>query len=89
MKAAESLVGLDLDSGWHVDELVKRPSGGTGGYSCISYLVSNKEGEKAFLKALDFSAALQEEDPARLVFVLTMTLPLLIGHCELEFSRFY
>lgn len=61
MKAAESLVGMDLDGGWHVDELIKRPKG-TGGYSSISYLVSNKDGEKAFLKALDFSPALADED---------------------------
>lgn len=65
MKAAEALKGLDLDGGWHVDERVKKPKKGTGGYSCISYFVSNKEGEKAFLKALDFSSALQDEDLAR------------------------
>jgi len=70
MKAAENLVGLDLDGGWHIDELVKRPKKGTGGYSSISYLASNKEGRKAFLKALDFSAALQEEDPAHRLYVL-------------------
>jgi len=71
VKAAESLVGLDLDGGWHVDELVKPAPKGTGGYSSISYLVSNKERKKGFLKALDFSAALQEEDPARLLYELT------------------
>ncbi|OGN91958.1 MAG: hypothetical protein A2Z75_06175 [Chloroflexi bacterium RBG_13_50_10] len=71
MKAAENLVGLDLDGGWHVDELWKRPPQSTGGYSSISYLVSNKEGEKAFLKALDFSTALQDEDPARRLYYLT------------------
>ncbi len=71
MKAAENLVGLDLDSGWHVDELLKRPPKGTGGYSSISYLASNKEGKKAFLKALDFSTALQDADPVRRLYDLT------------------
>jgi len=61
MKAAASLVGMDLDGGWHVDEIISSPKG-TGGYSSISYLVSNKDGKKAFLKALDFSSALEEED---------------------------
>lgn len=70
MKAAESLVGLDLDGGWHVDELIKPHPEGTGGYSSVSYRVSNK-GKEAFLKALDFSAALQDEDPARVMYDLT------------------
>ena len=59
MKAAEALKGLDLDGGWHVDERVERSTKGTGGYSSISYFASNKEGEKGFLKALDFSSAMQ------------------------------
>lgn len=71
MKAAENLVGLDLNGGWHVDELLKRATKGTGGYTSISYSVSNKEGGKAFLKALDFSAALQGDDPSRLLYELT------------------
>lgn len=69
MKPAEALEGLDLDGGWHVDKRV--PKSGTGGYSSISYFVSNKEGEKGFLKALDFSGALREKDPAHLLFELT------------------
>lgn len=71
MRAAENLEGLDLDGGWHVDKLLKRPTQGTGGYSSFSYVASNKEGVKAFLKALDFSAALGEEDPARSMYYLT------------------
>jgi serine/threonine protein kinase len=71
MKAAENLAGLDLDGGWHVDERVKRSSKDTGGYSSVSYLVSNRDGQKAFLKALDFSTALQETDPARHLYYLT------------------
>ena len=65
MKPAENLAGLNLDGGWHVDKLAERTPKGTGGYTSISYLVSNKEGKKAFLKALDFSAALQTDDPSR------------------------
>jgi len=71
MKAAESLVGLDLDGGWHVDESVARTGKGTGGYSSTSYFVSKKGGERAFLKALDFSSALEDEDPAGKLYALT------------------
>lgn len=71
MKAAENLAGLDLDGGWHVDKLVKRSPKSTGGYTSISYWVSSKEVKKAFLKALDFSAALQTDNPSRHLYELT------------------
>ena len=71
MKAAESLTGLNLDGGWHVDKRSDKTPKGTGGYTSVSYLVSNKKGDKAFLKALDFSAALQSDDLSRSLFELT------------------
>jgi len=71
MKPAEALIGLDLDGGWHVDERVQQRTKGTGGYSSISYFISNIEGEKAFLKVLDFSSALQSEDLAHSLYELT------------------
>lgn len=71
MKPAEALTGLDLDGGWHVDKRVPRHTKGTGGYSSISYFVSKKEGGKAFLKALDFSSALQSEDQSHSLYELT------------------
>lgn len=48
MKPAEALVGLDLDGGWHVDKRVPRSAVGTGGYSSISYFVSNNQKGKGF-----------------------------------------
>jgi serine/threonine protein kinase len=71
MKPAEALTGLELDGGWHVDKVVKKPPKGTGGYSSVSYHVSNEGGTKAFLKALDFSSALQDEDPSKKLLELT------------------
>lgn len=62
MKPAEDLTGLDLQGGWHVDGRVTQNVKGTGGYSSISYFASNKKGEKAFLKAIDLSSALQDDD---------------------------
>ena len=71
MKAAEALTGLDLNGGWHVDERVEQRPKGTGGYSCISYFASNKEGGKGFLKALDFSSSIQAEDQSHSLHELT------------------
>ena len=71
MKPAEALTGLELDGGWYVKERVKKHGKGTGGYSSISYLASNKEGQEAFLKALDFSSALRAEDLSLRLFELT------------------
>ena len=90
MKAAENLEGLDLGGGWHVDKLIKKAPGGTGGYSSISYQVSNKAGEKAFLKALDFSGALQHEDPVRQLYYLTSSYEFernLLNQCKGENLR--
>jgi len=62
MKPAEDLTGLDLQGGWHVDGRVTQSAKGTGEYSSISYFASNEKKEKAFLKAIDLSSALQDDD---------------------------
>ena len=61
---AEQLAGLSLDGGWRVLELIPRPPGATGGYFSQSYLVKDDNGRQAFLKALDYSKALRDADPA-------------------------
>ena len=71
MKPAEALTGLDLQGGWHVDGRVTQHPKGTGGYSSISYFASNKKEEKAFLKAIDLSSALQDDDLMGKLHVLT------------------
>lgn len=58
---AESLTGLTLNNGWHVLEILKRKPGDTGGHFSVCYIVE-KEGQKAFLKALDLTHALQEQN---------------------------
>lgn len=70
MKAVENMKGLVLDGGWHVDEMVKNKEG-TGGYTSVSYYVSNEEGKRGFLKALDFSGALNDKDPTTRMEELT------------------
>jgi len=71
MRPAECLVGRDLPGGWHADSIVHRPPTSTGGKFSVGYLVVNTDGRKAYLKALDFSAAFQQPDPARALEDLT------------------
>jgi len=59
MLPAETLTGLYLDGGWHVEKIADRSLESTGGYSSFSYLVSNSKNEKAYLKAIDLSPAMQ------------------------------
>lgn len=63
MKPAEMLVGSNLAEGWRVVERLDRAPDATGGRFSVSYLVQRElaEGpvEVAFLKALDFSEAVE------------------------------
>jgi eukaryotic-like serine/threonine-protein kinase len=70
-KPAEQLLGLTLDKDWKVIEKIATPPGATGGYFSVCYIVEAKDGTKAFLKALDFSKALEEADPARFLQAMT------------------
>jgi len=71
MRPAECLVGLDLPGGWRVDSIVHRPPTSTGGRFSVGYLVVNTDGGKAYLKAMDFSAAFQQPDLSRALEDLT------------------
>jgi serine/threonine protein kinase len=71
MRPAEYLVGLDLPGGWHVDSIIRRPPKSTGGHFSVGYSVVDKDGRKAYLKALDFSAAFQHPDPPRALQEMT------------------
>ena len=57
---AHKLGGLTLDGGWKVGEM-HRPEDATGGKYSVCYFVE-RNGEKAFLKALDFSKAADSPD---------------------------
>jgi len=58
---AESLLGITLDDGWKVYEKVKKKPDETGGHFSVCYLVE-KNGKKAFLKALDLTDAMNQPD---------------------------
>src|SRR5436305_8926186 len=53
---AARLEGLTLPSGWRVVEKIDVPPGATGGQFSCPYIVE-REGRRAFLKALDYSKA--------------------------------
>lgn len=65
--AAESLEGVQLDSGWRVVSKQDRPDGHTGGNFSVGYIAEGPDGQPGFLKALDFERVLQSaaSDPAR------------------------
>ena len=57
--AAEALSGRTLDGDWLVGERIPAVPGATGGTFSVSYRVTDGSGIPAFLKALDYSRALQ------------------------------
>jgi serine/threonine protein kinase len=65
MRPAEHLEGLTLANGWKVLHIITSPPYSTGGYFSVGYTVEHPSGRHAYLKALDFSKALQTPDPAR------------------------
>ncbi|NUP55822.1 MAG: protein kinase [Gemmatimonadaceae bacterium] len=68
---AQQLLGRTLKDDWTVVEHIPRRADATGGHFSESYIVQNPAGERAFLKALDFSEALTSPDPARALQPLT------------------
>lgn len=68
---ATRLLGAQLEGGWRVTKLVVRDPHHTGGYFSRSFLVMGESGKEGFLKALDYSRALEELDPARALQSLT------------------
>ncbi len=61
--AAAKLSGYTLEGGWEVVRHIDLSST-TGGCFSEAYIVKDKRGDRAFLKALDYSRALQAHDPA-------------------------
>lgn len=68
---AESLVGLRLNDRWNVESKVRSDTHATGGHFSTSYLAEDDQGNRVFVKALDFSGALHDHDPAAALNRLT------------------
>ena len=70
-KPAASLSGLELEGGWKVGDVVSDAADDSGGNFSICYKVSNRNGQPAFLKALDFISATNTEYPVSELHYLT------------------
>lgn len=69
---AKYLEGKILENEWVVENHRGKHPNGTGGNFSYSYNVSNRiTGQRAFLKALDFSGALKHPDPLKAMSTLT------------------
>jgi hypothetical protein len=62
--SAEHLEGIVLDEECVVGELLPKSHAQSGGTFFCSYQIEHPDGRKAFLKAMDFEAALSDPDPA-------------------------
>lgn len=67
---AEQLDGKQLDNGWKVVEKIKKLPGTTGGQFSCSYKVE-KDGQQAFLKALDYTPAFLHPKTAEILQAMT------------------
>jgi eukaryotic-like serine/threonine-protein kinase len=55
--AAQALLGVALEGGWQVTQRLERPPGATGGFFSAGYVVE-RDGTRAFLKAIDYAKAM-------------------------------
>lgn len=60
-KPAHLMAGRELEGGWKIVEQVKRNANATGGTFSTPYIVE-RDGKRAFLKAMDLSRALLSSD---------------------------
>lgn len=82
---ARQLEGRALDGGWIVGPLLERQPNATGGHFSAGYVVSKGNGERGFLKALDYSEALASVEPAEALLWLTQAFTFernLLQHCR-------
>jgi hypothetical protein len=70
MQAAKRLLGLTLENGWEVVEQVEKTGSQTGGFFSQGYVARSADGKVAFLKAMDFSEAINAKDFARAIEAL-------------------
>lgn len=70
MTPADNMEGQTLSSGWLVGERIAKKKGGTGSNFGVCYSAT-RNGELAFLKAVDFRNAFSKPDPIRALAMLT------------------
>lgn len=68
--AAHALLGLEVDGGWRVVEKLQKSPDATGSNFSVGYIVE-RDGHRAFLKALDYSHALRQPNFSRVLQWMT------------------
>lgn len=71
MNPAQEMLGLTINGRWRVISKLPRLPGATGGAFSVGYIIESSSGQRAFLKALDFSRAFLSPDPAKMLQVMT------------------
>jgi eukaryotic-like serine/threonine-protein kinase len=69
--AKDQLEGVEIPGGWKVIKKLEKNQTDTGGHFSSGYVVRSEKGQEHFLKAIDFSAALRDKDPAKALQRLT------------------
>lgn len=64
-EALKKLTGLVTADGWTIGEFILKQSYQTGGAFSVGYVATHADGRHGFLKALDFSRAVDDPDPVR------------------------
>ncbi len=64
LSPAKQLKGKKLEGGWTVLDFALRKPNATGSHFSQGYIVAHGDGRRGFLKALDYTAALQSPDSA-------------------------
>lgn len=67
---AAALTGQTLPSGWKLTRQLSKSPGGSGSNFCVGY-IAERDGHKAFVKAIDFVKALNAADPIAELAMLT------------------
>lgn len=71
MRPAEQLSGMTLPSGWIVESQITRKPTSTGGRFSTGYTCRNANGQRGFLKAMDYSEAFKDPTPALMLHSMT------------------
>jgi eukaryotic-like serine/threonine-protein kinase len=68
---ASQLKGLHLGNGWTVTDVATRKPNATGGHFSKGYIAVHQDGRRGFLKAMDYTAALQSPNTAEVLLAMT------------------
>lgn len=71
MNPATQLKGLKLEGGWTVQDFAVRKPNATGGHFSQGYIVVDNQGRRGFLKAMDYTKALQSPLTAETLLAMT------------------